>query len=79
MNKNRLNEFETIVNEMRQLLEKFQILREQEQVYFENIPEPLKETERAEKSEEYIYNMEEIESDFEDVISRVDEDIVNLF
>lgn len=53
-----------------------QIVKEEEEEYFENIPENLKESERAMSSFDYIDNLEECFTDLQDGMECI-ENVVN--
>lgn len=79
MNKQRLKTIEELKESLEDIHEKLEniqedlrTVKEEEEEYFENIPENLKESERAVSSSDYIGNLEECLITLEDGIDCID-------
>lgn len=68
MNKPRRKQLEIIAKEMQSLLERLEEIAIEEQDSYDSIPDSLKYTEQAEKSEEVISMMDEVTEHLEESI-----------
>ena len=75
MNKQRRTEISNIVSELENLKSKLDLVLNDEQFAFDNIPESLQYSERAEQSQEAIDCMEAAVNNLEEAISQL-EDII---
>ena len=60
MNNTRRKAIAKIVERLEELKTDFELLRDEEQEAFDNLPEGIQESERGEHMENIIYNMEEV-------------------
>lgn len=68
MNANRRKEIAKILAEAEKLKSKLESVLEEEQEYYDNVPENLQGSDRYQQSEECIGYMEDAVSSFEDII-----------
>ena len=68
MNANRRKEIAKIVTELEELKSRLETVLEEEQEYYDNVPENLQNSERYQESEEYISYMEDAVSEFDSII-----------
>lgn len=68
MNANRRKEIAKIVTELEELKSRLETVLEEEQEYYDNVPENLQNSERYQESEEYISYMEDAVSEFDNII-----------
>ena len=68
MNKERKRKIKDIRNELSDLQCRLSSLRDDEEEYYDNIPENLQGSERAEESEEYVRLLDEIVDHIGDII-----------
>lgn len=73
MNKQRRIALQEINDKLRECVEGIEALREEEQEYYDNIPENLHQSERAAVSEDVISALESACSSLEDAINYIDE------
>ena len=73
MNKQRRTEIANIVTELEILKERLDKVLSEEQDVFDNMPENLQYSMRGEESQEAIDNMDGAMSDFENVISQLED------
>ena len=73
MNKNRRKQLEELCNEMTNQLEGLRALLDEEQEYYDNMPESLQYSERGEQSSEYISTMESALDDIESALGTLEE------
>lgn len=73
MNKQRRKELDIIARELNDIKERLEALRDEEQDYYDNMPENLQGSERGEKAEVAIESLEEAASSIEDAISSIEE------
>ena len=73
MNKNRRKQLEELCNEMTNQLEGLRALLDEEQEYYDNMPESLQDSERGEQSQEYINTMESALDDIESALGTLEE------
>ncbi len=71
MNKKRRKEIRELINELEELKEKIEIVLEEEQDYYDNMPENLQGSERGEIAESAI-------SELEESLDNIDNAIENL-
>lgn len=83
MNKQRLKTIEELKESLEDIHEKLEdiqedlrTVKEEEEEYFENIPENLKESERAVSSSDYIDNLEECLTDLQNGMECI-ENVIN--
>ncbi|GHV18128.1 hypothetical protein FACS1894169_14370 [Bacteroidia bacterium] len=75
MNKARRKELNEIRAELQGLMERLEIIKDEEQESFDNMPEGLQYSERGEKAENAISNLEYAYDNISDAIDRIDEAI----
>jgi vacuolar-type H+-ATPase subunit H len=68
MNKDRRNDVKSLVNKISDTYDELRLILDDEQDYFDNIPENLLSSSRAEDSEEAINIMDDALSNLEDII-----------
>jgi len=73
MNKNRRKQLEELCNEMTNQLEGLRALLDEEQEYYDNMPESLQSSERGDQSQEYISTMESALDDIESALGTLEE------
>jgi len=73
MNKSRRKQIEELCSEMTNQLEGLWILLDEEQEYYDNMPESLQDSERGEQSQEYIDTMESALDDIESALGTLEE------
>lgn len=73
MNKQRRKELEEAVRLLEEAYSTIEIIMEQEQEAFDNMPEGLQESERGEQMQENIDNLDSCLSDLENVKEQVEE------
>jgi len=73
MNKNRRKQLEELCSEMTNQLEGLRALLDEEQEYYDNMPESLQDSERGEQSQEYINTMESALDDIESALGTLEE------
>lgn len=76
MNAKRRKELEKLVERIQAIAADLEVLRDEEQECYDNLPEGLQESERGERMSDNVYN---IESVMDDLISAADdlEDAIN--
>lgn len=73
MNKTRRKQIEGVISRLEELQEQVSILAEEERDAFDNLPEGLQESERGEQMSENADNLEECDTDFEDLLDKLRE------
>lgn len=73
MNQSRRNQTWKIQEELRDISEKIEQLREEESEAYENMPESLQESERGEKSMRAVDILDEAKGQMDDVLSTLDD------
>lgn len=73
MNKKRRAEISNIIEELNELKNRIETVLSEEENYFENIPENLETSIRAEESEDAIESLEDASSDLENCIDSLTE------
>jgi len=73
MNKERRKEIQLILDKILDLKEDIEAVKSDEENAFENVPESLQETERAQTMQSTIDNLENVVSSLEDVESSLNE------
>ena len=73
MNKQRRQNITGISNNLRELQSRIDTLKDEEQDYYDNIPENLQESERAETASNAIDNLQSAFDGLEEVIGYLDE------
>ena len=73
MNKIRRKEIEAVISRLESIKDDIDNILSDEQDYYDNIPENLQSSERAENSEEAIEILEEVVSNLEDAIDNMGE------
>lgn len=73
MNKKRRAEISNIIKELNGLKDRIETVLSEEENYFENIPENLETSTRAEESEDAIESLEDASSDLESCIDSLTE------
>lgn len=68
MNKDRRKEIVKIIQQLEDIRVEIENLETEEQDYYDNIPENLQMSERAENSQDALYNLSEAQSQLDDVI-----------
>ena len=68
MNKYRRKEIEKIIRQLEDIRAEIENLETEEQDYYDNIPENLQMSERAENSQDALYNLSEAQCQLDDVI-----------
>lgn len=68
MNKDRRKEIVKIIQQLEDIRAEIENLETEEQDYYDNIPENLQMSERAENSQDALYNLSEAQSQLDDVI-----------
>lgn len=73
MNKTRRKSIQRIIDQLSTLKEDIDILREEEQEAYDNLPESLQESERGEAMSSAIYNLEDAMEDIDLAIEALEE------
>ena len=76
MNKQRRNRLQKVIDKLEDLKLEVEAIREEEQEAYDNMPEGLQEAERGSQMYENISNLEDRDSDFQDLIDYLEE-VVN--
>lgn len=77
MNNTRRKAIAKIAERLEELKTDFELLRDEEQEAFDNLPEGIQESERGEHMENIIYNMEEVLENLEsafDTMNAIEDD-----
>ena len=69
MNKYRRKEIEDLIKKLESIKEEIKIIIDEEQEYYDNIPENLQMSEKAENSQNAISDLEDAECSVDDAIS----------
>lgn len=69
MNKYRRKEIEDLIKKLESIKEEITIITDEEQEYYDNIPENLQMSEKAENSQNAISDLEDAECSVDDAIS----------
>lgn len=77
MNKQRRKEIDELIKEAEALKDKIEEILNEEQDYFDNMPENFQFSERGENSQQAIDDLEEAQSSIEDCISYLESSIEN--
>jgi hypothetical protein len=77
MNNSRRKELKSVISVLELQKERIDLVTEEEQEARDKLPENLDGSERAEKMEECISNLEDASSDLQDIIDRISELIEN--
>lgn len=75
MNNSRRKQLRDISEKLSGLLGELEILRDEEQEYYDNMPESLTESERGQKSYEAISNLDDAYGSLEESINSIDNSI----
>lgn len=73
MNNTRRKQLQEIQTELRNIYERLDILRDEEQAAYDNTPESLQESERGEKAQEAIDTMESVRDQILESADEIDE------
>lgn len=73
MNNARRKEIRSIISGIEEIKDKLDSIRDDEQEYYDNIPENLQESARAQNSEEAIDSMDNVISSLEDAVGELEE------
>lgn len=73
MNKQRRNQLAEFISKIEEAKETLEILKDEEEEYRDNIPENLMTSEKYERAETAVLNMEEAVQVLEDVIDQIQE------
>ena len=73
MNNTRRKQLQEIQTELRNIYERLDILRDEEQAVYDNTPESLQESERGEKAQEAIDTMESVRDQILESADEIDE------
>lgn len=76
MNKQRRNRLQKVIDQLEELKEEVLAICEEEQEAYDNMPEGLQDAERGQQIYENISNLEDRESDFEELVEYLQE-VVN--
>lgn len=72
MNNIRRKQLRHISEKLSELLSELEVLRDEEQEYYDNMPESLTESERGQKSYEAISNLDDAYGSLEESLSSID-------
>ena len=73
MNKNRRDKLKTIILALDGMIAKLNVIYDEEQFAFDNIPENLQESLRAEAMEEGLETLEEVIDDLDDIRGKLED------
>lgn len=73
MNKARRKEIDSVIEGLTELMERLEGIRDEEEEYFDNMPESLQYSEKGETAEEAISNLESAMDSIEEAISSAEE------
>ena len=73
MNKSRRAALNNLNVRLQYMIEELEEIRNEEEYYYENIPENLKNSERANESEQVISLMQDVVTQIEEVIGNIEE------
>ena len=73
MNKNRRDKLKTIILALDEMIAKLNVIYNEEQFAFDNIPENLQESLRAEAMEEGLETLEEVIDDLDDIRGKLED------
>ena len=71
MNKARRKRIEKVVNLLEELRDELESVKDEEQTAYDNMPESLRESERGESMQEAVDTLDDINTDFENLIENV--------
>lgn len=71
MNKQRRKEIAEVVQELETLKERIEVLRDEEQEYFDNMPEGIQMSERGDLAQEAASNLEYVADGFDELIGNL--------
>lgn len=71
MNKQRRKEIAEVVQELETLKERIEVLRDEEQEYFDNMPEGIQMSERGDLAQEAASNLEYAADGFDELIGNL--------
>ena len=75
MNKQRRKELNVIIDKLTELRDLLENLKDEEQDYFDNMPENLQYSERGERAEEAVMSLEEALDNIDSVVESIEEAI----
>ncbi len=73
MNKQRRKDVQAVIDKLSECLERIAELQQEEQEYFDSIPENLQQAERATTSDECISTMDDAQTEIQEAIGSLDQ------